>query len=117
LIHTEGEALIKEYIHQPLGQEVTAISGHYVFTEEIRLPFEGKEIFYLKGYAVVDTSCCGLSGCGFVHVMGFIHDWKAGKNLDGLYVSQYEPIVDPDLRKKIRAFIQSEEVFHQVQFD
>lgn len=107
----------KAYIHQPLGQEITAIGGHYVVTDEIRIPFDGKVILYLRGYAITDTSCCGMGGCAFVHVKGFVKSWKGAMSPEGLEISQYETIEDEGLQKKIREIIQSKEVFHQVQFD
>jgi hypothetical protein len=109
--------LVKEYIHQPLEQEITAIGGHYTVTEEVRFPFEGKEILYVKGYALMDTSCCGLKGCAFVYVKGFLVDWKFRKNQEGLELSLVEPVDNERIRSKIRMRIQEKEVFHQVQFD
>jgi hypothetical protein len=109
--------LVKEYIHQPLEQEITAIGGHYTVTEELRLPFEGREILYLKGYALLDSSCCGLKGCAFVHVKGFLVDWKFRKNQEGLELSLVEPVDNERIRSMIRKRIQEKEVFHQVQFD
>jgi hypothetical protein len=114
---TGGQGLTVDYIHQPLNQEITAISGHYILTEEVRLPFENREILYLKGYAVMDTSCCGSKGCAFVHVKGFIIDWKAEMNTEGLEVTQVEPISEEGFRKRIRKLLQSREVFHQIQFN
>jgi hypothetical protein len=46
-----------EYIHQPLYQEVVAIGGRYVLVREVRLPFLGRESFYLVGHAAFDNSC------------------------------------------------------------
>jgi len=109
--------LITEYVHQPLNEEITAIGGHYVVTEEVRLPFEGREILYLKGHALMDTSCCGMRGCAFVHVKGFLIGWKIQKDLEGLEVSRVEPIVDEGMMKRIREQIQEKEIFHQVRFD
>jgi uncharacterized UPF0160 family protein len=109
--------LIVDYVHQPLDQEIIAIGGHYITTEEVRVPFEGREILYLKGYAVMDTSCCGLKGCAFVHVKGFVVDWKVRTNPEGLEMTQVEPITDERMRERIRKLLQSKEVFHQIQFD
>jgi len=109
--------LILEYIHRPLDQEITAIGGHYVVTDEVRFSIAGQELFYLKGYAVADTSCCGLGGCAFVHVKGFVQDWKGAMSSEGLQISRYKNIEDEGLQEKIRDIIQSKEVFHQIQFD
>lgn len=109
--------MIVEHLHQPLDQEITAIGGHYVVTDEVRFPFDGREILYLKGYALMDTSCCGLRGCAFVHVKGFVIGWKTGMNPEGLEISQIELIADERMQRRIRKLLQTKEVFHQVQFD
>lgn len=44
------------YEHLPLNTEVKAIAGHQVVTGEFRLPFDGREVLYLVGYAVMDSS-------------------------------------------------------------
>jgi hypothetical protein len=106
-----------EYDHQPLNREITAIGGYYVLTEEVRFPFEGREILYLKGYAEMDTSCCGPRGCAFIHVKGYVVDWKTRKNPEGLEISHVEPVADETTRKRIRKLLQSKEVYHQIQFD
>jgi len=68
-----------EYVHHPLDTEVNAIGGRYVFTDEFRVPFSGKELFYLIGYALFDSTCCGFGGCRYALVRGFIIDWKKKK--------------------------------------
>ena len=70
----------QEFVHPRLGQEVTAIGGHYVFGKEIRLPHNGREILYFVGYAVLDSTCCGVGGCAYVLVAGYIRQWKYKKN-------------------------------------
>jgi hypothetical protein len=116
-VSSGGQRLIVDYVHQPLNQEITAIGGHYIITEEVRIPFEEREILYLKGYAVMDTSCCGLKGWAFVHVKGFVVDWKARTNPEGLEMTQVEPIIYEGVRRRVRKILQSKEVFHQIQFD
>ena len=73
---------IKDFVHPDLGREVTAIGGYYVFDREIRLPYNGREILYFVGYAVLDSSCCGAGGCAYVFVPGFIIQWKYQKSPD-----------------------------------
>ena len=60
----------REYIHHELNCEVTAIGGHYVLTKEVRLPFQGQEVLYVVGYAVVDNSCCGVGGMAYAVYRG-----------------------------------------------
>ena len=106
----------QEHIHHPLNQEVTAIGGHYVFTDEVRLPFNDREVLYLLGYAVFDTTCCGSGGCNYAMVAGYIREWKCGTNSEGLPVSQVERIDDPAHRKTITCMIQEKQCVNQVNF-
>ena len=101
---------IRDFVHPELGREITAIGGHYVFNKEIRLAYNNREVVYLVGYAVVNTSCCGVGGCAYALVPGFIRDWKYKKSNDGLFVSQIESIGDAADQMEVRRRIQKEEV-------
>ena len=106
----------QDFIHPDLGQEVTAIGGHYVFNKEARITYNDREVFYLVGYAVVDTSCCGAGGCAYALVPGFVKAWKYKSNISGVSVSQIEPISDPVNQQAIRRLLQKKEVVQQVTF-
>ncbi|RJQ83288.1 MAG: hypothetical protein C4519_06925 [Desulfobacteraceae bacterium] len=110
------QPITREYTHGDLDWEIVAIGGHYRFTDEVRLPFEGKEIFYLKGYALFDTTCCGAGGCSYIMVQGFVAQWKTGKNAAGEPVSRVTPIQDPALQRRIQQFLIKKENVQQVQF-
>ena len=99
-----------------MNQEVTAIGGHYLLLKEVRLPFEGRVVLYLVGHAAFDTTCCGVGGCAYALVPGFVLDWKGEKNEDGLAVSQVESIRDKDAQRKLQRLIQKQEMVHQVRF-
>jgi hypothetical protein len=86
-----------DYAHPKLGQKITAIGGHYVFTDERRIPYNGREILYFVGYAVLNSTCCGVGGCASVLVPGFM-------------------IRDIKVQQEIRRLIQTKEIFHQVVF-
>lgn len=105
-----------EYVHRELNREVTAIGGHYVLTSEVRMSFRGREILYVIGYAVFDTTCCGTGGLAYALVPGFILNWQGKKNEDGLVVSLVEPIHDEGMQREIRRLIEEKEVVHQIQF-
>ena len=107
----------QEFVHPKLGQEVTAIGGHYVFGKEIRLPYNDREILYFVGYAVLDSTCCGVGGCAYVLVPGYIRQWKYKKNHSDATVSLVEPIYDRTDQKQIRKLIQNKEMVYQVTFD
>ncbi len=106
----------RDFIHIELNVEVTAIGGHYVFTKEVRLPFKDREILYLAGYALFDTSCCGSGGCGYALVPGFIRNWKHRLNTDHRPISTIEPVYDPTLQKQIAGLIKKIEAVPQVLF-
>jgi hypothetical protein len=108
--------VIKEYVHPELNQKVTAIGGHYVLVREARLPFRGREVLYLIGYAAFDTACCGVGGCAYALVPGFIASWKSGRKEGGLAVSQVEPIRAEAVQREIRRLIEQQETVHQVRF-
>jgi len=105
-----------KYIHPELGQEITAIGGHYALVKEARLPFRGREVLYLVGYGIFDTTCCGTGGCTYALVPGSILDWKNETNADGLAVSLVEPIRDETIRREIRQLIKKQELVQQVRF-
>ena len=107
----------RDFAHPELGREVTAIGGHYVFGKEIRLPFNSREILYFVGYAVVDSSCCGVGGCAYVFVAGFIKKWKYRKDDHDCSVSQIKPIRNHAVQNKVRSLIQNKEMVFQINFN
>lgn len=107
----------QDFVHPQLGREVTAIGGHYVFGKEIRLPYNGRELLYFVGYAVLDSTCCGVGGCAYVLVPGFLRQWKYKKNPDDCFISKMDPIRDHSVQKDIRRLIQKKEMVFQVTFD
>ncbi len=107
----------QDFAHPKLGREVTAIGGHYVFGKETRLPYNGREILYFIGYAVLDSTCCGVGDCAYALVPGHIRQWKYKKNRNDCPVSQVEPIRDRIDQKQIRNLIQKKEMVYQVTFN
>ena len=108
---------IQDFIHPELGREITAIGGHYVFGKESRLPYNGREILYFVGCAVLDATCCGVGGCAFALVPGFIRQWKYKKNQDDFFISKLDSIRDHSVQKEIRRLIHQKERVFQVTFE
>ena len=106
----------QDFVHPELGREITAIGGHYVFGKEIRLPYSGRELLYFVGYAVLDSTCCGVSGCAYVLVPGFIRQWKHKRNQNDFFISEVAPIRDQSIQADIRRLIQKKEMIFQVTF-
>lgn len=106
----------EEFVHPELGREITAIGGHYVFGKEIRWPYKDREILYFVGYAVLDSTCCGVGGTAYVLVAGYVEQWKYRKNFEGLPVSRVAPVLARIDRRQIRNLIQKKEMVYQVTF-
>jgi hypothetical protein len=107
---------IKEYFHGDLNKEVQAIGGRYVLTTEHRLPYDEREILYLTGYAVFDSTCCGAGGCAYAVVYGTIVNWKQKTGDNGDYISEIMPIKDEMTKKTIQGIIMGKETINQVVF-
>ncbi len=105
-----------EYAHPKLNQPVTAIGGEYVLVKEERLPFRGREVLYLMGHVVFNTSCCGIGGYGYALVPGFVLEWKVYADGQGRPVSRVEPIRDEAARREVAQAIRRREPVHQVEF-
>ena len=54
--------MVKEFIHPGLGQEVWTQGGYYIAREEKSLTYNGREVIYILGHAVIEASCCGAGG-------------------------------------------------------
>jgi len=105
-----------EYTHIPLNEEVRSIGGYYTLEKEVRLPFNGREILYVVGMGMVDTSCCGVTGCRYAIIPGYILHWKVRSNKDHLAVSDVEPIRDVDIKEQLQAHIKKTELVQHVEF-
>ncbi len=107
---------VREYVHKDLDETVMAIGGHYRFTDEVRLPVEGGEVLYLKGYALFDATCCGAGGCAYALVYGMVEQWKGTTDKQGFHVSRIRPVADEMRRREITRRIREKEMLQQVQF-
>lgn len=111
------DAAAHDYRHPRLNDPVDAVSGHYVLTDERRLPVADGEVLYFTGYAVVDTACCGPGGCGYALVAGKIIDYAHRRSEDSRPVSRVMPIDDPALQAEVRRRIMAADHVSQVLFD
>jgi len=50
---------MSEYTHLKLNEDVYAIAGYYTPQKEIRLKCNNREVLYVIGQAVIESSCCG----------------------------------------------------------
>ena len=105
-----------EYTHPVINEEIASISGRYAFTKEGSLAYGDREILYLTGYSMTDSACCGMGGCVFTLVPGFMVRSRFKKADDGRDVSEVEPIKDEGLREEIAGLIRKSEPSTQVNF-
>lgn len=107
---------MREYTHIVLNEEVRSIGGHYILEKEVRLPFNGREVLYVVGMGVVDTSCCGMTGCRYAIVPGYIINWKARLNKDNLAVTEVESIRDEKTKNELTTQLKRTEFVQMVEF-
>ena len=107
---------ILEYTHLPVNEDATCVAGYYTPRKEVRLKHNGKEVLYVVGQAVIESSCCGVGCWGYLLVPGYIIKWQNKTNEAGLPVSEVEPISDKLERDAISRIIKKAESNSQVQF-
>ena len=106
-----------EFVHPELNRRVEFFGGGYLFIEEGRLDYRGKEVLYFVGMAGIESSCCGAGGCAFIKVPGYIRTWKKRRTETGQSVSEVERIEAPGQQIEIQAFLKERHpVFSQVEF-
>ena len=107
--------MMKEYTHE-IGREVRSISGGYELEMEGKLEMDGEEVLYVVGNAVVDSSCCGVGGCRYALVPGYVRQFKTRQDQQDLWISEVEPIIDTATRQEIIQVLKEKEMVQQVQF-
>lgn len=101
MVSAKNASIVQEFLHPPLKEPVNFLGGYYLFSEEGRLPYREREVLYLLGVAVVESSCCGPGGCVFIKVPGYIHSWKKRISASGRYISEVESIASTAEQKEI----------------
>jgi hypothetical protein len=107
---------MQTYLHKDIGEEIKAISGYFTYLEEERLAFRGREVLYAVGVGVVDNSCCGVGGCLFIEVPGYVVSWKNDVDREGRWISCIDPIEKDDEKEGIRRALQEFHPRAQVNF-
>jgi len=105
-----------DFTHYPLEEEVRSIAGYYVINREERFPYHGREVLYLVGCGVADSTCCGMTGCSYVLVAGYLLAWKAKTSAEGFAVSEVEPVISRDEQEELATLIKAKEQVTQVNF-
>jgi len=105
-----------KYTHLELNEDITCIAGFYTPQKEVRLKYNNREVLYVTGQAVIESSCCGTGNWGYVLVPGYIVNWQNERNDTGLPVSEVEPISDEASQNNIRKIIKEVENISQIEF-
>lgn len=108
--------MVLEYTHLELNEDINFISGYYTPQKEVRLSYNNREVLYILGQAMADGACCGIGGCRYALVPGYLVNWKNKTNEAGLPVSEVEPISDQKVRQDIGKIIRVKEIISQIDF-
>ncbi len=104
------------YIHRPIGEEVRALGGSYTLEKEMKLLHADREVLVVLGHAFIDSSCCGVAGCRYAFVPGYLQGWHDRSSEDGLPVSTVESIRDQAEQRAIEEAIRGDELIHSIEF-
>ena len=104
----------RPFVHDLSGAQ--AIGGSFELHEELRLPVAGREVLVLLGAAHVDTACCGVGGCRYAVVPGWILRYRAGSTAEGVPVSEVDPVVGESARRRVREALTAREHLDQIVF-
>lgn len=104
------------YTHLELNREQRFLPGYYVPTREVRLKYDGREVLYVVGQAVLDSACCNAGDFGYVIVPGYIVSWQNERNRDGLPVTEVQPVSDKAAQGKLRKIIRDMECISHIDF-
>lgn len=110
------EITASKYTHLTLNEENCSFAGYYEPQKEVRLNYNGREVLYVVGQAVIESSCCGAGGWSYIMVPGYIRRWQKETDNSGLSVSEVEPITDEEARRNISRIIAEREGISQVEF-
>jgi hypothetical protein len=97
--------VIIEFTHPALGQEVQAVAGYYVPVEEHVLPYNEREVIYIRGHACIEASCCGVGRWDYIQVPGFLVKKHIRGGGSASPVSEIEIIQNPEDRNSVWHFL------------
>jgi len=107
--------MVGESTHPKVGEEVRSIAGYYVFEREEVMAHGGRKLLYWVGYGLLDTCPCGVAGCGFALVGGYLKESGKGISAQGTPIGSVEE-VPPGQRDEVAALIRRKESVRQVNF-
>ncbi len=113
---SDNEPDIYEFVHPEPDSTVTAVGGHYTVTGVHRISIDDSDILYISGAMMIDTSCCGVGGCGFLMVAGEIVAYASGVDSSGRIISRVKRITNSSRRESIQKALSARHPYFQVSF-
>jgi hypothetical protein len=113
---TGDKSALRDFCHQKLSEDYGGIAGYYTPVKEVRLQFQGREILYIVGRAVIESSCCGTGNWPYALVPGYVVAWHKGHNQSGLPLTEVELVRDPETKKNILSLIRQREELDCISF-
>jgi len=108
--------MTQQYVHQELDQDYYFSAGFYTPRREVKLKYNGREVLYIVGHVVVESSCCGTANWSYGLVPGYIVNWQNERNEAGLPVSEVESVSDEAEQEDIRKMIKGAEGINAIEF-
>ena len=105
-----------EYSHLELDREIETFAGFYAPRKEVRVKQDDRELLYIIGQAVVESSCCGTGSFGYAIVPGYLLAWKAKRGEKGLPISEVEPLSDEGTKREIAKLIRESDGITNIDF-
>lgn len=105
-----------KYTHAELDKDAPALAGYYTPHKEVRLKYDGKEVLYVVGQVVIESSCCAVGSWEYAVVPGYVVNWQKERNNNGQPVSEVELITDKETQNTIKQLIESKESVYLVSF-
>lgn len=106
--------MTRTFVHDLSGAR--AIAGHFELQSEHRLRVGEREVLFLVGVASVDSACCGVSGCRYALVPGYLVGFHSGRSAQGVVTSEVEPVSAEAEQREVRRAITDEHALNQVVF-
>ena len=105
-----------KFVHFELGKDIpVGIPGFYTPYREVKLAYHGREVLYVVGKAVWESSCCGTGNWTYTTVPGYILNWHSSAE-NGLPVSEVEPITSKAEQEEIRKVLEDRESAELITF-
>ncbi|WDN87237.1 hypothetical protein BuS5_00205 [Desulfosarcina sp. BuS5] len=107
---------MRKYIHQKKSDDViiNTISGYYTIEKEENIDFKGRDLLCVTGMGIIDSSCCGVGGCRYALVPGYVQSSEQDEN--GSIISEVEPVFSKEDKVEIIKILKEQEVVTQVEF-